>query len=220
MFCEQCGAELEQNARFCGMCAMQVANEGAHTSGQGVLHGVAGRRVSLLQVGLIAALFGVLILAGALWWMGGAENADVNATSQSNSSDARVRELESEVKALKAQLADRSDSSPATNVRKDVPDFSTTAFELCNELILGNRAAFELKYIGKTIRVTGEIRVARASEAQIKACAMKVFVCEFDPSDSAAFASLPAQSTLRSVVGTYDGEQQGEFRLRHCAIQN
>jgi hypothetical protein len=77
MFCEQCGADLEQDARFCGMCGAKVGNGATNISVQLLSRGISDRRVRLLQIGLIAAVVVVVALGGALFWIAGSEKVDV-----------------------------------------------------------------------------------------------------------------------------------------------
>lgn len=85
MYCEQCGAELEHDARFCSTCGKPVGDESAQFSLQHVLQTVP-RWVGLLRhKWLIAGPLALLILSGALFWMFRSEEVDIaNQNTQRN----------------------------------------------------------------------------------------------------------------------------------------
>lgn len=66
MFCEQCGAEMEQDARFCAMCGRPPASEGASSSRENMPADHPDRRVRALQIGLGVSLLIMLVLGGIL----------------------------------------------------------------------------------------------------------------------------------------------------------
>lgn len=77
MYCEQCGAELEDDARFCSTCGKPVGDEGAQFSLQHVLQTVPTWWVGLLRhKWLIAGPLVLLVLGGTLFWMFGSEEVD------------------------------------------------------------------------------------------------------------------------------------------------
>lgn len=67
MFCEQCGAELEADARFCAMCGRQVEKDGG--ADVGLPKSISDLRIGVLKKGVIPALLVVLGLGGVLFWM-------------------------------------------------------------------------------------------------------------------------------------------------------
>ncbi|MGH8580555.1 MAG: zinc-ribbon domain-containing protein [Gammaproteobacteria bacterium] len=78
MFCEQCGAELEPDARFCSTCGKQLEDEGAPFSVQHVLQTIPTWRLRLLsRKRLIAGSLVGLVLSGAVLWMAGPEKLDL-----------------------------------------------------------------------------------------------------------------------------------------------
>lgn len=78
MFCEQCGAELEPEARFCSTCGKPVGNEGAQFSLQHFLQTVPTWWVGLLRhKWLLAGPLVLLVLGGTLFWIFGSEEVDI-----------------------------------------------------------------------------------------------------------------------------------------------
>lgn len=69
MFCEQCGAELEPDARFCSTCGKQV---------QRVVQGISSGRVGRSsRQWVIAGSLVMLVLSGALFWVFRSEGVDI-----------------------------------------------------------------------------------------------------------------------------------------------
>lgn len=102
MYCEQCGAELEPNARFCSMCGSQVGEAGAESSGQEIPQGVADRHPRILKSGLIAGLVVVvLVLGGTVLWTLRSEKAHL--TDDGNSLNAVTQESKTELSRNKAE---------------------------------------------------------------------------------------------------------------------
>ena len=78
MYCEQCGAELEQDARFCSACGKQAAFEHDDSVGQQYVHDKPTWRVRLSsRKWIIAASVTALVLGGTLFWMAGPETIDL-----------------------------------------------------------------------------------------------------------------------------------------------
>jgi uncharacterized membrane protein YvbJ len=70
MFCEHCGAELEQDARFCSICGNQVGEDVTPLSREKSAPRLLTRRASVWKHSwLIVTLFGTIVLASALWWI-------------------------------------------------------------------------------------------------------------------------------------------------------
>lgn len=110
MYCEQCGAEVEKDARFCTTCGKRlgegdvsrVGNGATNMSGQLLSRGSSDRRARLLQGGLIAAVVLVAALAGGLLWM--ASSAKIDITTVTGRSDSVTQESKTE---LSRSMAER-----------------------------------------------------------------------------------------------------------------
>ena len=104
MFCEQCGAELEQDARFCARCGKQVGDESTHPPGRHVVGIIPtiGRAGLPKFKWLILVPIVALILVGALSWLFRSETVDVldavNGTSQLNRSDLSREKAEAAIR--------------------------------------------------------------------------------------------------------------------------
>jgi len=68
MFCEQCGTELEPEARFCQNCGSRVVIEGAQLSSSESVQRSSVGRLDRLPRKLLSGTLVVLVLAGTLVW--------------------------------------------------------------------------------------------------------------------------------------------------------
>ncbi len=86
MFCEQCGAKLEADARFCVMCGRQVEKDGAASAAGGLSKSISDLRIGVFKKGVVPALLMVLVLGVALLLMFRPDEIDlsdiVNGKSQ------------------------------------------------------------------------------------------------------------------------------------------